>query len=157
MMMAPGLMVTQGGGTAAQRGMGEEHLLCAVTPALSAHGSHFLPGGRCQESSTEQALRVLTFPVMEFMEHNNSVTTALPPLPTWTRHLNLSRDELESLLQRINHHSNPVISVLRNKDEEIVVRDEDGLNNVILVGSGLFILLLLLIVIKYKPEERLKR
>ena len=94
---------------------------------------------------------------MEFMEHNNSVTTALPPLPTWTRHLNLSRDELESLLQRINHHNNPVISVLRNKDEEIVVRDEDGLNNVILVGSGLFILLLLLILIKYKPEERLKR
>ena len=50
-----------------------------------------------------------------------------------------------------------MISVLRNKDEEIVVRDEDGLNNVILVGSGLFILLLLLILIKYKPEERLKR
>ena len=149
----------RGVGAAAQRGVGEEHLLCAVTPALSAHGSHFLPGGRCQESSTEQALRVLTFPAhrsdMEFMEHNNNVTTALPPLPSWTRHLNLSRDELESLLQRINR--NPVISVLRNKNEEVVVRDEDGLNNVILVGSGLFILLLLLILIKYKPEERLRR
>ena len=92
---------------------------------------------------------------MEFMEHSNNVTTALPPLPSWTRHLNLSRDDLESLLQRINR--NPVISVLRNKNEEIVVRDEDGLNNVILVGSGLFILLLLLILIKYKPEERLRR
>ena len=92
------------------------------------------------------------------MEHNITVTTAtLPPLPSWTRHLNLSRDELESLLARINRHSNPVISVLRNQSEEAEDRGEEELNNVILVGSGLFILLLLLILIKYKPEERLKR
>ena len=89
------------------------------------------------------------------MEHN--ISTALPPLPSWTRHLNLSREELESLLQRINSHSNPVISVLRNQGEKTGDSSEDGLNNVILVGSGLFILLLLLILIKYKPEERLKR
>ena len=89
------------------------------------------------------------------MEHN--ISTALPPLPSWTRHLNLSREELESLLQRINSHNNPVISVLRSQGEKTGDRSEDGLNNVILVGSGLFILLLLLILIKYKPEERLKR
>ena len=87
------------------------------------------------------------------MEHN--ISTALPPLPSWTRHLNLSREELESLLQRINN--NPVISVLRNQGEKTGDSSEEGLNNVILVGSGLFILLLLLILIKYKPEERLKR
>ena len=85
------------------------------------------------------------------MEHN--ISTALPPLPSWTRHLNLSREELESLLQRINSHN----SVLRSQGEKTGDRSEDGLNNVILVGSGLFILLLLLILIKYKPEERLKR
>ena len=85
------------------------------------------------------------------MEHN--ISTALPPLPSWTRHLNLSREELESLLQRINSHN----SVLRSQGEKTEDRSEDGLNNVILVGSGLFILLLLLILIKYKPEERLKR
>ena len=89
------------------------------------------------------------------MEHN--ISTALPPLPSWTRHLNLSREELESLLQRINSHSNPVISVLRSQGEKTGNSSEDGLNNVILVGSGLFILLLLLILIKYKPEERIKR
>ena len=88
------------------------------------------------------------------MEHNISTVT-LPPLPSWTRHLNLSREELESLLQRINN--NPVISVLRNQGEKTGDSSEEGLNNVILVGSGLFILLLLLILIKYKPEERLKR
>ena len=82
------------------------------------------------------------------MEHN--ISTALP---SWTRHLNLSREELESLLQRINSHN----SVLRSQGEKTEDRSEDGLNNVILVGSGLFILLLLLILIKYKPEERLKR
>ena len=82
------------------------------------------------------------------MEHN--ISTALPPLPSWTRHLNLSREELESLLQRINSHN-------RSQGEKTGDRSEDGLNNVILVGSGLFILLLLLILIKYKPEERLKR
>ena len=87
------------------------------------------------------------------MEHN--ISTALPPLPSWTRHLNLSREELESLLQRINN--NPVISVLRSQGEKTGDSSEDGLNNVILVGSGLFILLLLLILIKYKPEERIKR
>ena len=64
---------------------------------------------------------------------------------------------MESLLQRINSHSNPVISVLRNQGEKTGDSSEDGLNNVILVGSGLFILLLLLILIKYKPEERIKR
>ena len=85
------------------------------------------------------------------MEHN--ISTALPPLPSGTRHLNLSREELESLLQRINSHN----SVLRSQGEKTEDRSEDGLNNVILVGSGLFILLLLLILIKYKPEERLKR
>ena len=87
------------------------------------------------------------------MEHN--ISTALPPLPSWTRHLNLSREELESLLQRINN--NPVISVLRSQGEKTGDSSEEGLNNVILVGSGLFILLLLLILIKYKPEERIKR
>ena len=85
------------------------------------------------------------------MEHS----TALPPLPTWTRHLNLSREELESLLTRL--HSKPVISVLRAQGEQAESRGDDGLNSVILVGSGLFILLLLLILIKYKPEERLNR
>ena len=87
------------------------------------------------------------------MEHN--ISTALPPLPPWARHLNLSREELESLLQRMNN--NPVISVLRSQGEKTGDSSEEGLNNVILVGSGLFILLLLLILIKYKPEERLKR
>ena len=64
---------------------------------------------------------------------------------------------MESLLQRINSHNNPVISVLRSQGEKTGDSSEEGLNNVILVGSGLFILLLLLILIKYKPEERLKR
>ena len=161
----PGVYWLHRGGSCATQGWGRR--ASAVTQAAIGAWLSLSTRGRCPgwaRSSADCVPSVSTFSA-EVMEHSisvttplsshNSVTIPLSPLPPWTRHLNLSRAELETLIQRV--HRNPVISVLRDQGETAGNTGEDGLNNVILVASGVCILLLLLIIIKCKKPEELKR
>ena len=86
------------------------------------------------------------------MNLTNFTVSVDSPLISLYNHVNFTREDIENLIKYHSKHSYHTIKTSSSEADS-----DNGIYNAVFVSVGLLVLILISIIIKYKPEEMLKR